>query len=124
MTAFDYSRSVATAKRLIARFGKAGAIRRTSYTDSAGTPWDTSDDVVNVTDHTVTLVVTDYALRERDNTLIGATDRRVLISTDGLAITPTSADLVVVDGAAHEIVRISPLQPGSTVILWEAQVTF
>ena len=118
MAAFDYARSKAAAERLIARFGKAGAIRRTTSTGDAWSPTQTT------TDYDCTLVVTDYTLRERESTLIGATDRKVLISTDGLTITPTNKDRLVLDGKPYEIVRIMPLEPGETVLLWEAQVTF
>lgn len=124
MTAFDYSRPQATAERLIARFGKAGAIRRTVTDDDNSTPWDASDDSETTTDYACTLVVLDYSLRERETTLIAADDRRVLISTDGLTITPTAADLLVVNSTAREIVRLDPLEPGDTVVLWTAQVRF
>ena len=118
MAAFDYSRAKATAERLIARYGKAGAIRRTASSGDAWNPTQTD------TDHDCTLVVLDYSLRERESTLIGATDRRVLISTDGLTITPTNADKLVIGSTVHEIVRIMPLEPGPTIVLWEAQCVF
>lgn len=118
MAAFDYSRAKATAERLIARFGKSGSIRRRT---STGDEWDPTR---TLTDYDATLVVIDYSLSERSGTLIGATDRKVLISTAGLTITPTNADKLVVDGDEHEIVRIVPLEPGATVVMWEAQVTF
>lgn len=121
---FDYTRPRATAERLIARFGKAGAIRRSARTDTPDTPWDPSDDTLTVTDYACTLVVTDYSAMERTGTLIGTTDRKVLVSTEGLGITPLVSDLLVVDGQAYEIKTLMPLQPGETVVMWNAQVVF
>lgn len=118
MSAFDYSRPKATAERLISRFGKAGAIRRM---EASGDPWNPA---LMPVDYDCTLVVTDYTLRERESTLIGAKDRKVLISTEGVTITPTNADKLRLGGVDYEIVRVMPLEPGDTVILWEMQVTF
>lgn len=118
MAAFDYARPKATAERLIKRFGKSGAIRRM---ESSGDPWNPT---LAPVDHDCTLVVTDYTLRERESTLIGAKDRKVLISTEGLTITPTNSDKLRLGGVDYEIVRIDPLEPGDTVIMWQAQVTF
>lgn len=118
MAAFDYARPKATATRLIARFGKAGAIVRMT---ESGDPWNPG--LVPVP-YDVTLVVLDYSLRERESTLIGARDRRVLISTDGVTITPTNSDKLRLGGVDYEIQWIKPLEPGDTVILWDAQVTF
>lgn len=116
--AFDYARSKATAERLIKRFGKSGAIRRM---ETSGEPW--NPDLVPA-DYDCTLVVTDYTLRERESSMIGAKDRRVLISTEGLTITPTNSDKLRLGGVDYEIVDIWPLEPGDTVVLWEAQCTF
>ena len=124
MAVFDYTRPKATAERLLARFGQIGAIRRVAVSDDNDTPWDGSDDTVTTTDYACTLVVTEYSLRERESSLIGATDRKVLISTSGVSITPAVSDKLVIEGAAYPIVRIDPLSPGGTVILWAAQVTF
>lgn len=118
MVSFNYAKSAATADRLIKKFGQTGAIRRTTTT---GDPW---DPVVTETDYACTLVVTEYTLRERESSLIGTTDKRVLISTKDLSIEPTEQDRVVVGGIAHEIVRVDPLNPGGTVVMWEAQCVF
>lgn len=133
MTGFDYGRSRAAADRLIARFGQSGAIRRTTTT--GGDPFDPGGGETTVMDYPCTLVVTDFSLRERESTLVGATDKKVLIATDGIVIpalpnqpnsenAPVASDQVVVQNRAHEIVRIDPLSPGGTVVLWQAQVTF
>lgn len=121
---FDYTRPRATAERLIARFGKAGAFRRTVRTNDPGTPWDPGDDTETVTDYACTLVVVDYSQMERAGGLVGMTDRKVLISTEGLAVVPLASDLLMIDGTAHEIKVLMPLEPGPMVVLYEAQVVF
>jgi hypothetical protein len=120
MTTFNYTRSRATADRLITRFGQAGAIRRNTAGD--GDPWEPG--AGTDTDHSVQLAVIDYTSRDRDGTLIQQSDRRVLISAQGLAITPTSGDQVVIGGQAYAIIDVKPLEPGGTVVMYEAQVRF
>lgn len=119
MAKFDYARSRATAERLIKRFGQQGAIRRTTMT--GGDPWNPTPET---NDYNCTLVVIEYSLRERESSLIGATDKKVLISPEGLTIEPTASDQVVVGGKPHEIVRVDPLDPGGTVVMWDAQTRF
>lgn len=117
MTAFDYSRSVATANRLIDRFGQTGYIvRRGSATGDEWNPTFAAD-----AEHACRLVETDYTAREIDGTLILASDKKLLVAVSGLTITPAPSDRVKVGGANYEIVSVMPLQPGGTVILYEIQ---
>ena len=117
MPAFDYTRSRATADRLIARFGQAGAVRRSGA--PSGDPWNPVPG--SPTDHPCTLVDLDYTAREIDGTLIRATDRKVLVAAGGLAVEPSVADRIVIAGTALEIVRVSPLAPGGTIVMYEIQ---
>lgn len=113
--AYNYASSQATADRLIAHFGQAGVIRRTTSTGDAWNPTQTS------TDYDCTLVVLDYSTTEKNGTLIQAKDRKVLIATDGLTIEPTDADKLVIGSAVYSIVSVKPLSPAETVILYEVQ---
>ncbi|WP_146617680.1 hypothetical protein [Rhodoplanes serenus] len=117
MSAFDYARSRATADRLIARFGQSGAIRRAGA--PSGDPWNPT--AGESTDHPCALVVLAYDTREIDGTLIRSSDRKVLVAAGGLAVEPTAADRIVIGGTALEIVRVAPLAPGGTVVLYEIQ---
>lgn len=117
MASFDYARPRATADRLIAKFGQAGAIRRT--TAGGGDPW--SPTPGTTTDHACTLVVTEYSVREREGTLIQARDKKVLVATEGLNIEPTEADQIVVQGQAMEIIDVAPLAPGGDVVMYTIQ---
>lgn len=136
MAAKDYTKSRATAERLIAKFGAPGAIRRLGIVGQTD-PYDPSTGTETATFHACTLVVTEYTLREREASSIGATDKRVLVSTEGLAIEPTAADKVVIgmsaaeaevagdaNVASHEVVRVSPLSPAGTVVMYDVQAVF
>ncbi|WP_299941270.1 hypothetical protein [uncultured Nitratireductor sp.] len=130
MTGFNYAKSAQTAARLIKKFGQTGAIRR--KTKIGGTDWNPEFQDI---DYPCTLVVTEYSLKERESSLIGTSDKKVLISTEGVSIpayadasdsanAPTERDQIVIKGRAHEVVRVGPLEPGDTVVMWTAQVAF
>lgn len=117
MTDFDYTRSVATANRLIDRFGQAGTIvRRGAATGDEWNPTFAAD-----APHACRVVETDYTAREIDGTLIQASDKKLLVAVSGLTITPTPDDRITVGGKTYEIVTVKTLQPGGTVILYEIQ---
>lgn len=126
---FDYAKSAATAARLIKRFGQEGAIRRRTQAETGGqptNPWEHPDDVPGEipaadVDYPATLVVLEYTLGERENSLIQNSDKKVFISTEGLEVEPTEADQLVVQGRALEIVTLMPLAPAGTVVFYEAQ---
>lgn len=114
-TTFDYSRSRATADRLIKRFGQTGAIRRTT---TGGDPWDT---ITTETDYDCTLVVLDYRQSNIDGTLIQQNDKHVLVSAVGLEIEPNTSDKLVLAGQPLQIIKASPLAPGGTTVLFDIQ---
>jgi len=114
MTQFDYTRTRATAERLIARFGTTGAIRRSAFTGPAYDP------TVIATDHPCSLVTLDYDDSRVDGTLIRKSDRLVYLSTQGLAITPALGDAIVA-GAVYRIIDIKPLSPAGVIVFWEIQ---
>lgn len=116
MSTFDYTRTRATADRLLARFGQTGAIRRVYSTGPVYDP------VQTTTDYACTLVVTEYDKRDIDGTLILQTDRKVLVAVTGLSVVPTVTDRAVVEGVPLTIVAVMPLSPGGTVVMYELQV--
>lgn len=118
MTQFDYSRSLAAANRMIARYGKAGFIRRPgavtgpAYDPTIGEP----------TDHPARFVVTDYETGDIDGSRVLATDKNVLLSVGSLTITPTTSDrLVDAGGIVYSIEDADPVEPGDTVLLYWIQ---
>jgi hypothetical protein len=54
--------------------------------------------------------------------LIGADDQRLLLSCEGLTITPQTTDSVIVDGETYRIARVSPLAPDGDPIFYDLQV--
>lgn len=115
---FDYPRAEATAQRLIRNFGQTmtftpkGAATGPAYdpTFSAGTPV------------TVTAVVLQYSDRDRAGTRINTGDRKVILSTAGLSVTPTTEDTIDIDGVPHQIIEAMPLRPGGSTVMHTLQV--
>jgi hypothetical protein len=114
----NYYKSRETASRLIRKFGKLALVRR----DLDGSAWEPGVD--GSSNHPCYVVILEYHTLERNSTLIGTTDKKVLISTENLDIVPRASDLLVVDNKEYEIIRLSPIQPADVVIFYEAQVRF
>lgn len=119
MSTFNYARSQATAKRLITKFGGTAAIRRST---TSGPSYDPQ---ITTTDYPCTLVQDMIDMTKVTGTLIETTDRRELIAASDLAITPTTADKLVLGGSVHAIKSVQPLQPDPTgpVIMYEVIFT-
>lgn len=115
MTAFDYTRSRATADRLIARYGQTGQLL--VYTKTG-----TYDPTVTYPATACTLVVLEYESREVDGTRVLATDKKVLLKATGLSAAPKTSDRLSIGGVEHSIVRVEPLSPGGTVVIYTLQV--
>lgn len=119
MSTFDYARPLATANRLLTKFGQAGAIRRTEIV--GGSDFDPGEEII--TDHPATFVVTSYAAKDIDGTRILATDKKAMIAPGSLTVEPTPADkLVDADGAVYNIVHVGTIRPAETTLLWVLQV--
>lgn len=102
MTRFDYSRARATAERLIAKFGQAGAVKRITPPD----PVYGGDPVV--TSYPATLVPMAYEARYIDGTVIQTGDMQIYISAVGLPIEPTVGDVVAANGKDYAIINGDP----------------
>lgn len=118
MSTFDYAKPLATANRLIEKYGQLGAVRRTgSPTGSEYDPTPGAD-----VDHPAFFAVMDYDNSEIDGTRIKAKDKKVLMAPGSLTIEPTDADLLVeADGSTLTIIDADPLKPAETVLLWTVQ---
>lgn len=117
MTGFDYSRSEATAQRLIKRFGRDVSL--IIATDIGGDPWNA---IQTTKAQTLKAVSMGYSNNEIDGTLILKTDIRLIISTEGADIAPTIDHKVNIDGVEHSIVSVMPLSPAGRVVYWKAQL--
>lgn len=116
MTAFDYTRTRATAERLLSRFGQTGALRRTTSDADPFNP------VQTTADYPCTFAVLDDAKKDINGTLIRETDQMVYLSTAGLSVTPETTDQLVVGGAPLTVVNVKPLSPAGTVVFYELQI--
>jgi hypothetical protein len=124
MAGFNYARSRATAERLIKRFGQPCALRRIV---KAGNEWAP----VSLPEHKDIIAVDlNERLRDANGTLVGTTQRKLLVST-ATGITPTKGDRVSVgitaavatdDSEWHEISEVRPLAPGGLTLLWEVDL--
>jgi hypothetical protein len=116
MATFNYARAEATAKRLITRFGQTVTQHVISGTGDAWNPSQTE------TDYSLKAAVMNYQGRDIDGTLIEATDKRVIVSTEGMTVTLDAAHKLTIGGVKHSIVNVRELNPGGTVVYYEAQV--
>ncbi|MFD2235946.1 hypothetical protein [Aureimonas populi] len=112
MTSFDYAKTAATAERLLARFGQEGAIRVQGVRES---DWD--DEPGPPVDHPCRLAVLPIADRDIDGALIKAGDVKILVSTVGLSITPTTVNTVIAANGTFTIVRVKTLAPAGVAVL-------
>lgn len=110
MSAF-YDRLNATAQRLLATYGKAGAILRETRSGPAHAP------TVTTAQYPCTFVETRYRLTNRDAALIQVGDKVGVISTD-LSIVPALADKIEIESRVYKFVDLMPLNPGGTTLLY------
>jgi hypothetical protein len=121
--AFDYSRSKATADRLITRFGQAGFLRRPGV--NTGTEYD--PEIGPPTDYPCTFAVIGWSNGEIAGGRVLATDKKVLLAKGDLQIEPTPSDKLVIGGAEHSIIGpdnglgIQTLAPAGIIVMWTLQ---
>lgn len=72
------------------------------------------------TAYACTLLLTEYSARDRDGTNITARDVKALIAPDA-ATDPRNGDRLSVGGKTYSLVAVTAIQPGGTVLVWEAQ---
>lgn len=113
MSAF-YTNLRATATRLIGQYGKTATLTKPGAT--TGPEWDPTPGTP--TDYTVNLVELGYSLTNRDATLIERGDKMLLIEAE---VEPVLEDTITVDGGVLRLIDVQPLNPGGTVLLYEAQ---
>lgn len=122
MSAFNYTAMRARADRLIKRAGMAAKIRRLTAR-TGGEEWNPASQSGGVPkDYDCTVVIADYTNTERAGTLIEETDRRAIISAQGLCVCPAVGDKLVVCGKEHPIKALSPVSPAGTVVLYDARI--
>lgn len=119
-TPFDYLESRDDADELIEEFGQAVYVRK--VTPGGLTPWEPTQ---SAADHATYAAILDYNARQIDGENILRTDRRAFVAAGPLAagaIVPAAPDSLVVGGVAIPIVRVMPLAPAGTVVMYECQI--
>lgn len=116
MATFDYSRSAASAKRLLDRFGQPIVLLRQgagAYDADTGTVTRSGQS------HTGVGVLLNYEQRDIDGSVIQEGDQHVLLSAVGMP-TPQSGDtLTLDDGRTFFVMASRPLAPAGVVVLHE-----
>ncbi len=107
-----YVRLEATAKRLIAKYGKDAFIVRDVLTGPPHNP------TVTPTPYACKLADIGYSLTDRDATLILTGDKVGIISPD-LSIVPEKSDRIRIDGEDYNLVDLEPLNPGGLTVIYE-----
>jgi hypothetical protein len=123
MTGFNYSKPEATARRLINRFGKRAYLRRAGPV--TGDPYNLTQSTPR--DWPITVVELQADVRNAEGKLVTSEGHRLLVSTGGMEfVVPTDHDTVMLGQATfpeemkeYKITKVSPLQPGDVVILYE-----
>lgn len=120
MPRFDYSRPLATANRLIERYGQLGAVRR------SGTPTGAEYDPTPgaAVDHDAHFAIIEFTADEIDGTRILSTDKKALLAPGSLTIAVEVTDqLVEADGSVWNIVPpVQTLRPAETTVLYTLQL--
>jgi hypothetical protein len=116
VAAFDYvSLRDAVVKPLIKDFGKTATLLAPG--PSTGLAYDPQPG----TDVSQAIIVTETKVEEKDTvgTNVQMTDTAYLASPEGVTVDPHLADRIVVGGVTYQVIKIVPLRPGPTTMLWK-----
>lgn len=103
----------ATARELIAEYGKPATLSRETTT---GPDYDPT---VTTTTYAVTMVETEYSMTNRDATVVQSGDKFGIISTAGES--PRLSDKITIGGQTFGFIDVQPLNPGGLDLLHSFQ---
>ena len=109
----EYDNATATAARLIRKRGQLGAIRRTVTT--GGGPTDPTGGSSTTTDYPARMALFPVSQGDIDGTFIKSGDWRVLVSTEGLDVEPTTTDRLVTSEGVLTIIEPGKFAPAGEV---------
>jgi hypothetical protein len=104
-----------TASKLMSKFGGALTYRRVTsgtYNATTGAMGE------SVTDYVLRGVLQDVNGREV-NELVQAGDKRLFIAATDLAVTPNTADRVVIGAVSHQIITVQTIEQDNQPITYE-----
>ena len=113
---FDYSRFVATAVRLIAKYGISAKIVRKGVVDDTTYPATLGAD----TEHDCTLVWYPYTAMDRSSDTVTEQDVRAIVSPNAGTV-PKVGDRLKEGSAEFYVVNVQTLRPGGVTVLYECQ---
>jgi hypothetical protein len=103
------------ASKLMARFGGVATIRRVTpgiYNPETGAASEVTSDTA------VRGVLEDVSVREV-NDLIQSGDKRLSIAAADIAIPPTTADEVIIQGTTYQTIQVRTIEQDNTAITYE-----
>ena len=115
---YDYSKIRKTAGGLIDKFGTPVSIRRTAQNTT--TPWDPVNG--SYVDYQGSAVIMEFTEKFIDGEIVKQGDKKVLLSAQGLDVTPGMADRFICDSKSYSIRNVEPLAPAGTVVLYELHI--
>src|SRR4051812_734909 len=108
MAKYNYYGIRARADKTINRYGMTAALRVSA--PGSSDPYDPGSGVN--TDFPVTVVVTEFDEREKDGSLIQATDRKVIVSAEGIPVVPSQGQQLLIQGYPPlSIINVTPTAP-------------
>lgn len=118
---FDYSKSAATALRLLTKFGRTVTLRK--QTEGAYDPA-TSSATITTTDYTGHGALFDFNERQLGTTFApGSTiqigDKRLSLAPSGITVAPVPNDLLIFGSDTWSVINVKTLAPAGTVVMYE-----
>lgn len=119
---FNYANSLATAERLLAKFGQDITI--TTVTVGA---YDTATQTTLTTEtpYTAKGVLLDYKRIDSGAMTAGniqVNDKKLLVSPVGLTIEPNANDRATINGELWNVINVKTVKPASITVLYELQI--
>lgn len=122
MQPFDYTKSRATAERLIKRFGQPATLLRKTIIPGGGTEFDPQPEQVIVESFALTVVDINTEIRPAGlDDPAPLTKHSILIAPDA-GVEPSEADRVSYQGREHGIAAVRRVSPGPLLLLWEVDL--
>lgn len=122
MQPFDYTRSQATAERLIKRFGQPATLLRKTIIPGGGPEFDPEPDQVIEEAFPLTVVDLDTEIRAAGlDDPAPLTKHSILIAPDA-GVEPSEADRVSLQDREYGIAAVRRVSPGPLLLLWEADL--
>lgn len=116
MPAFDYaSLRDSVVQPLLSDFGVACTLHVAGV--PTGQPYDPQPGAD--TTHAAKVVRTVFSKEDRSEGTVQVDDVAFLLSPEGLSIDPSLAHRIQVESEMYQVVKIKPLRPGPTTMLWK-----